>query len=594
MSNSRTPDAAANAGTAPGPRRSTRGPAVPRVRATTVLAVSVSCLMAAMLAGCGSSTPARTATTPLPASPASVPATGAAMPAKSGGTVTVGLPAGGIDHLEPTLWYFQTSWQVAYATCTPLMTFADSSGPAGGKAVPGLADQPTVSADGLTYTFVLKPGVTFADGRPISGADIKDTFDRMLSPALASPGASFFGDIAGAQAVIKGKAKTVSGITAKGNTVVFKLARPVGSFLYRMTMPFTCPVPKGTPRKPIENGKALLTGPYIVKSYTPQRSLVLVRNPHFSAAALGRRGTADEIDLKIGVDPSQAGPLVRSGGIATFGGALAAADAQQALADGTLKGQVFVQPLPATTYLWLNNDVAPFNNVAVRQAVNYAINRLGLVRVWGGPSQATPTDQVLPPTMPGWKDASIYPPGGDQAKAKALMQQSGVKTPVHVVLRTLSDQAGYAQAAQVVQSQLKPLGIDVEIKTAPDSVNQGIISVPKNRISMGINTWSQDYPDPDDFLVPLLDGRNITPTGNNNLASFNNSAVSTQIAGLESSTSTDRQAQWNTLDAQIMKDNAPWAPLFNQTRVSLYAKGICGAVIHPVYEVDLAKLGRCG
>jgi peptide/nickel transport system substrate-binding protein len=551
-------------------------------------------VMATLLAGCssgGSSTPATSSSN---AASTGVPSGGAALPAKQGGTVAVGLPAGGIDHLEPTLWYFATSWQVAFATCTPLMTFPDSAGADGVKAVPGLAQQPTVSADGKTYTFTLKPGVTFANGAPITGADIKYTFDRMLSPGLASPAASFFGDISGAQAVIKGKAKTIRGIAANGNTVTFKLDHPVGSFLYRMTLPFTCPVPQGTPNKPIENGKALLTGPYMVKSYTPQRSLVLARNPHFDSAALGNRATANEIDIQIGVDPSQAGPLVRSGGLATYGGPLSATDAQQALADPTLKGRVFVQPLPAVTYLWLNNAVAPFDNLKVRQAVNYAINRLAIVRVWGGPSQAKPTDQVLPPTMPGWAQASIYPPGGDLTQAKALMKASGVQTPVSVVLRTLSDQPGYAQAAQVVQAELQPLGINVSITTAPDSVNQGVITAPKNHIAMGINTWSQDYPDPDDFIGELLNGRLITPTSNQNYASFNAPTVNARIAALEQTTAPDRGAQWNALDAQIIRDYAPWAPLLNQTRVSLFGNGICGAIIQPVYELDLAKLGRCG
>jgi peptide/nickel transport system substrate-binding protein len=111
---------------------------------------------------------------------------------------------------------------------------------------------------------------------------------------------------------------------------------------------------------------------------------------------------------------------------------------------------------------------------------------------------------------------------------------------------------------------------------------------------MGINTWSQDYPDPDDFIGELLNGRLITPTSNQNYASFNAPTVNARIAALEQTTAPDRGAQWNALDAQIIRDYAPWAPLLNQTRVSLFGNGICGAIIQPVYELDLAKLGRCG
>ncbi|MGI8571463.1 MAG: ABC transporter substrate-binding protein [Solirubrobacteraceae bacterium] len=546
----------------------------------------IAALAALIVAGCGSSGSSSSPTNTGAANPTG----GAAAPAKPGGTITIGLPAGAIDHLEPTLWYYATTWEIAYATCTPLMTFADSSGAAGVKAIPGVGQQPTVSADGRTYKFTLKPGVTFADGTPITGEAIKYTFDRMLSPGLASPATSFFGDIVGAPAVIAGKAKTLTGITATASTVTFTLDHPVASFLYRLTLPFSCPVPIGTPMKPIENGSALLSGPYVVKSYTPQRSIVLARNPHWNTAELGDRQTANQISIQIGVDANQAGPLIRAGQLATYGAPLGPTDALQALSDATLKGQVFVDPLPGITYLWLNNTVPPFNNFKVRQAVNYAIDRQAIVRVWGGPSEGKPADQVLPPTMPGWIKANIYPDSGNPAQAQALMKASGVHTPVSVTLRTLSDQPGYAQIAQVIQAELAPIGIKVGIVTAPDAVNGAVVSAPKNHVPMGINTWTQDYPYPDDFMGPLLNGQNITATGNNNYASFNVPAINNQIAALEAMGS---PSQWNQLDAKIIRDYAPWAPLLNPTRVTLFAKATCGAIFHPVYLIDFAKLGRC-
>jgi peptide/nickel transport system substrate-binding protein len=495
-----------------------------------------------------------------------------------------------MDHLEPTLWYYATSWEIAYATCTPMLTFADSSGAAGVKPIGGVAEPPTVSRGGKVYTFKLKSGVDFANGTPITGQAIRYTFDRMLSPKLASPGDGFFNAIAGAPAVIAGKAKTVSGIAATTDSVTFTLSQPVASFAYRMTLPFACPVPIGTAVKPLENGSALLSGPYVVKSYTPQRSLVLARNPHWNAAQLGNRQISDEIDIQLGVDDSQAAQLIRAGQLATYGAPMAPTDALQALNDPTLKGHVFVDPLPATTYLWLNTTVAPLNNAKVRQAINYAINRQEIQRVWGGPSQAAPTDQVLPPTMPGYVRAASYPVAGDTAKAKALMQAAGVTTPVSLTLRTLSDQPGYAQVAQAIQAELAPIGIKVNIVTAPDAVNGGVISAPKNHVPMGINTWTQDYPYPDDFFGPLLDGDNITATGNNNYASYNNPAVNKQIASLETQATS---AQWNALDKRIIAGDAAWAPLLNPTRVTLFSSSTCGAVFQPVYLVDFATLGAC-
>jgi peptide/nickel transport system substrate-binding protein len=549
-------------------------------------------VLAGLAAGCGSSSSSTTKTSSASSSTSSSgnPTGGAAAPAKPGGKITIGMPAGAIDHLEPTLWYYATTWEIAYATCTPLMTFADTSTSAGVKPISGVGELPTVSDGGRVYKFTIKPGLKFSNGTPINGPAIKYTFDRMFSPKLASPGDGFFNMIVGAPAVIAGKATSVSGITDTNNTVTFKLTSPVASFLYRMTMPFTCPVPVGTPIKPLENGTALVTGPYIVKSYTPTRSIVLVRNPHWNSGELGNRQVSDQITIQLGVDDSQASPLIQSGQLATYAAPMSPTDALTATTNPSLKGQVFVNPLPGTTYLWLNNTVPPLTNIKVRQAINYAIDRLAIQRVWGGPSQAAPTDQVLPPTMPGYVKANNYPVAGNLTMAKSLMKAAKVKTPVTLTLRTLSDQPGYAQAAQVIQSDLAPIGIKVSITTAPDAVNGGVISEPKNHVPMGINTWTQDYPYADDFFSPLLDGNNITATGNNNYASFNVPSINKQIGQLVTAGST---AQWNALDKQIIAGYAPWAPLLNPTRVTLFASGICGAIIQPVYLVDFATLGRC-
>ncbi len=553
-------------------------------------------LVAVAAAGCGSSSSgsasssASGSSTQQSTSSTVTPTAGAAAPAKPGGTISIGLPAGAIDHLEPTLWYYATSWEIANTTCVPMLTFAPTSGPAGAKPVGGVANLPTISGGGTVYKFTMKPGIEFANGQPITGQVIAYTFTRMFSPKLASPGDLFFDVIKGAPAVIAGKATTVSGIKATTDTVTFTLSQPTASFLYRMTLPFACPVPLGTPDKALENGTALLSGPYYIKSYTPQQSIVLVRNPHWNAAELGNLQTSDQINLQIGVDASQAASLIRSGQLATYGAPMAPTDALQAVNDPTVKGRVFVNPLPATTYLWINNTVPPLNNPKVRQAINTAINRLAIQRVWGGPSQGQPTDQVLPPTMSGYVKANNYPVAGNLAAAKALMTASGVGTPVSLTLRTLSDQPGYAQVAQVIQAELAPIGIKVNIVTAPDSVNGGVISVPKNHVPMGINTWTQDYPYPDDFFNPLLDGTNITPTGNNNYASYNNPTTNKQIANLDGQATS---AQWNALDKQIIANDAPWAPLLNPTRVTLFASGICGAVIQPVYLVEFATLGKC-
>ena len=137
---------------------------------------------AVLLAGCSS-------TGGTPAASGSPSLTGGSGAAVAGGTAVLGLPSGGIDHLEPTLWYYATSWQVAFATCTPLLSFPDQAGNPGDQVVGGIADLPVMSDGGKTYTFTLRSGITFSNGSPITAEDVRYTWLRMLSPALASPGA---------------------------------------------------------------------------------------------------------------------------------------------------------------------------------------------------------------------------------------------------------------------------------------------------------------------------------------------------------------------------------------------------------------------
>ncbi len=501
-----------------------------------------------------------------------------------------GLPSGAIDHLDPALAYTNASMRIVFVTATPLVTFKDAEGEQGKQIVGGLAELPEVSADGTTYTFTLKKGIKFADGTPITGDDVKATFERLFAPDLASPAAGFFNVIAGSDDFAAGKAKSVSGITVNGNKVIFKLTGPVGSFLVRMTLPFTSIVPKSTSTKVMDNGELLTTGPYKVESYEVNRKLVLVRNPNYPVDVMGQRGNMDRIVIDMNIDPAQAGLMVRANQLDMFLDRIASTDAAQALNDATLKNRVFKNPQAAILYLFMNNDVPPFDNVKVRQAVNYAINRNAILRVWGGPSQGMPTDQVLPPTMPGWKDVNIYPMGGDVAKAKQLLADSGVKLPIETTMRVRNDAPGFVEVAQAVQEQLKAVGINAKIESAIDSVNTGVIQTRASHVPMGVNAWYQDYPDPDDFIDVLLDGTRITDTNNQNIASFNNAAISKKIAALAGVTGAQRYARYNDLDVEIIRDFAPWAPLLNPTQVDLISQRVSGYVYHPVYGADLTTM----
>jgi ABC-type transport system substrate-binding protein len=176
------------------------------------------------------------------------------------------------------------------------------------------------------------------------------------------------------------------------------------------------------------------------------------------------------------------------------------------------------------------------------------------------------------------------------ARAKALLADAGVKLPIKATLRTRSDAPGFVEMAQVVQNELNAVGFSISVKSAPDSVNFGIISTRANKIPMGINNWTQDYPDGDDFFGPLLDGRRITPTNNNNYAAFNNAAVNKGIDRITPMVGAARDAAWEALDVSTMRSATPWAPLLNPTWVDLISSRLTGYVYTPVYGMDITTL----
>ncbi|MGZ4770000.1 MAG: ABC transporter substrate-binding protein, partial [Ilumatobacteraceae bacterium] len=359
-----------------------------RAHAVTTWRVAAALSIALIAAACSSSGTKSVAPATNPPGAAAT-STSAAATAGGGtpdpnGVIKVGMAKGDIDSIDPNRWYAAITWGLANGLCTTLLRYDDKPGNAGVNIVPGLADMPTVSADGTEYTFKLR-AAKFANGDPITPADVKFMFERMAHPDIAT-GSDGYMQIVGKDDFVAKKAKEISGITTTADSVIFKLAGPDGSFPYKVSLPTTCPVGKDAPMTPNTDASILMkyaSGPYVIKSYTPEESMVWVRNPNYNTA-LGDRGKAKEIDFTMGVDPAQAALKIKAGDLDLYTGNFPAADVSQLSKDASLKNQVFSAARPAILTLFLNNTVAPFDNVKVRQAVNYAINRNQIQKVWGG------------------------------------------------------------------------------------------------------------------------------------------------------------------------------------------------------------------
>jgi ABC-type transport system substrate-binding protein len=484
-------------------------------------------------------------------------------PGVATGTLMGAMSSGAIDSMDPNRWWFAVTWGLANALCTTLVRYADQPGVAGTQVVPGTASLPKVTDNGLLYTFTMRPGAKFSDGQAITPADVKYSFERLMNPKVGTGTGGYFTDLVGASDYMAGKSNDIPGITTTSNTISFRLTSPDGAFLYKVALPTSCPVPAGTPMKPIENGSLEekdASGPYKIQSYSPSRQLVLVFNKNYDQS-LGVRGHVAKIVFSIGDESTQAVLQIQAGQLDFQVSNLATADIIKLSQNKALAAQVHDSPRPSLTYIFLNNEVAPLNNVLVRKAINFAINRTAILAQWGGPLAGAPSDQIIPAGQADYKQFTIYPNTPNLTEAKKLMAQAHVKTPVTLVLRTQNDTPGFINMAQVIQANLKQIGINVKIVGTPNSVNSSFIVNPKAHVPMGIEPWSLDFPDGESIVNTGLDPS--APDAAPNMARWGDKAfipAFTNVLGLQGSA---RATAYAALDKQVMSQQAPYAPLFN-------------------------------
>jgi peptide/nickel transport system substrate-binding protein len=511
---------------------------------------------------------------------------------KRGGTLKVNLAAD-TDHVDPALAYYQVSVQFLYAACANLLNYPDKPAPEGARLQPEVAEaMPEVSEDGKTYVFTVRDGYQLSppSNEMVDAQTFKAVIDRVLNPQLQSPAASFIADIVGAQAVMDGKAKSASGVTVEGNTLTIKLTKPAPDFLARIAMWFFCAVPKDSPTDPDKEKPLATAGPYYVESWEPKRQFNLKRNPNYRGdrpslldeivytASVEQTTTvlqikSGEVDYAgDGIPPSQNAPLGRE-----FGPDSPAA--QQG------KQQFFVNSALIFSYLGLNTQRPLFSDVKVRQAVAYAIDRPALVRLSGAFS-GKPTDQYIPFSLPSFEDADIYPlDGPDVAKAKELM---GGKTGKAVMYTC--DQAPCPERAQLVQANLKAIGIDVEIKQFPRNVQFAKEGNQGEPFDIADEGWIADYPDPYDFINKLLDGRTIQKTNNVNFSYFNSPEYNQKMDEAQAQTGEARDAAFAELDEDIARNAAPLVSWSVANNIDFFSSRVGCQIFQPVYFMNLATL----
>ena len=500
--------------------------------------------------------------------------------AKRGGTLRINLSTTDYEFLDPALSYEAPGWQVLYMTNLMLLNYPDKPAPEGSRLVPDAAvGFPRVSGDGRTYTFTIKNGLRFSDGSPVTAEAFKRAFERAASPQQASPAVAFLHDVVGADARIDGKAGSVVGIAAKGQTLTIRLVRANPTFLAEIAMPFFAAV---KPSMAIDSKGISVypsAGPYRIASRSVGSGIVLERNTFYKG---NRPANADRIVISTNTDVNQSLLQVRANQVDydQFGLPPTAHDdlsRQFGIKKGG-DGRYFVNTGINTTYFALNTSRPAMGKLNLRQAVNQAIDRPSMLRV-AGKYAGKRTDQILPPNMQGFRDANIYPiKGANPAKGRQLARGASDEI---TVLHTTSPTS--VARAQIIKFNLEQIGLKVQLKPQPFAVAIKTAGTRGSDFDMFLIAWFADYPDPFDFINVLLDGQNIQAANNSNYSYLNSPKYNKAMVDASKLSGAGRYDAYGKLDVDMMTNAAPWAPLSNGNVREFISNRVSNYLFHPVY-----------
>ena len=505
--------------------------------------------------------------------------------AKKGGTLNVDWVDSDTDYIDPAFAYYQLSWEVEYSTCSKLNNYQDgtSKDPRAQKLISDAANPPKISGDGKTYTYTIKKGIKFNTGEELTALHFKKSLERALAKGMSSPAVSFFSDIVGAAAYADGKAKAISGISAKGSQITYKLTKADPTFLARNAMPFTCPLPKSLwanrDKKGLQGGVPG-AGPYYIEKWTPKRSMIVKKNPNYKGS---RPANVDQIVIKANV-PAKTTILNVKKGVADIANGRYDNSAYADVKNGFPK-QYHVDPELRIDYIAMNTSRAPFaGNVDLRKAINYAIDRTQLNRL-AGVDAGVILSNMIPRSIPGHlaSNENLYPPVSDPAKAKTLVGSATVPT------LTMYSSTGPSQDAriQVYKANLAAVGLNLDVQQfdrGDQFQKEGVKGAPYD---LADEAWGADYPDPFDFVNILLDGNNIADANNVNFAYLNDpkwNAEMARVTGIANQKA--RLVAFGELDKQLTTEVVPWA-VRGQANSRLFVSKRLGAyTYHPIYSLD--------
>jgi YVTN family beta-propeller protein len=514
-----------------------------------------------------------------------------------GGTLRLAastVPSGSVDPLD-----YGPFTSALILTNDGLTGFRRVGGIEGTEVVPDLAASlPLPSDGGRTYTFRVRRGIRYSDGRLVRPTDFRRALRRALV-VFRDP--AYYGAIVGAAACAArpGRCDLTRGIVVdeKEWTITFHLRAPDPDFLFKLALPFAYALPAGTPSRNVGTHPVAATGPYVIAAYKPGSFVRLVRNPRFHvwSDAAQPAGYPDEIVWRLGVRPAGQVAAVEAGRADVASGGVPAS--RLAEVETQYASQLRENPLARTTFAFLNTRLRPFSDERVRRAVDYAADRGEFVRAVGGPDRAQPTCQILPPNFPGYRpycpftirpgSAGVWSAPG-LARARRLIAASGTRGAKVTVWIPVNRRP----EGRVFVTLMRQLGYRARAKHLDEDSYYAGIGDPRRRIQAGLLSWQPDFPGPSNFIAFFFKCPGRDPRANTNPSQFCDRGIDGQIEralNLEATDPAIATSLWSRLDHELV-DLAPMVPLLNPKQVDFVSRRVGDYQYNPQWGVLLDRL----
>ena len=524
-----------------------------------------------------------------------------------GGTLRLTADAGA-GTADPQINYNSEMITIDVVVYDGLTTFAKLPFSASNHPVADLADAlPAPQDGGLTYVFHLRPGIRFSNGQPVGVRDVVASFQRIFKVNSPTAG-GFYGGLVGADACLKDGAHcTLAGGVIgdeAARTITFHLTHPDAEFLDKLSFPHAYVLPADTPARDVGNDAPPGTGPYRIVSYDPNHGMLLERNPYFHVWAADAQpdGYPDRITYSYGLTDEAQVTAVENGDFDYMYDDVPL-DRFGELGD-RYTDQVHINAIFGTFYLAMNVNLAPFDNLKVRQAINYAVNRRAMQTFYGGPAAASVLCQNVPAGLPGYVSYCPYTKGADVAhpaaqwsapdiaRAQHLVDESGTKG-MHVTL-VVPNRAVEVAMGTYLQNTLRRLGYDADVKPIAFAIQFTYIQNTNNKVQISLTDWYADYAAPSDFLTALFGCENFHPGSDSsvNIAGYCSKPVEDVLNRAALLSVTDKaagDALWAQADRMLMVD-APAAPLIQFKKIELVSKRLGNFYTTNLYHMLVSQV----